>query len=307
MGKKLNTKEFIKRSHIIHNNFYDYSLVKYETNKIKVKIICPIHGEFKQTPKSHLKGQKCKKCVIEKQKKRMTLSTEEFINKANKIHSFKYDYSLTKYTHNNNKIIIICPIHGEFEQVAHTHLRGYQCQRCSSNAMLTNEEFVKRSNKKHNNKYDYSLLKYNGYDNKVKIICSIHGEFEQRAGNHLNGAGCPRCNLSKGVLKIIKLLEEKKVKFVLEKTFKNCKSIQLLPFDFYLEDFNACIEFDGIQHFKPMFIWGGEKAFRKIQERDKIKTNFCIDNDINLLRIKYNENIEKKIENFLKAGRIRNY
>ena len=98
---------------------------------------------------------------------------------------------------------------------------------------------------------------------------------------------------------IIKFLQENNVTFVEQKTFDNCKYKQKLQFDFFLPDYNMCIEFDGIQHFKPIEAWGGKSELTNIQKKDKIKTNYCQDNKIKLLRIKYNEKVDKKLIEYL--------
>lgn len=120
------------------------------------------------------------------------LTTEEFIERANKRHNFKYDYSKTEYIGSTLKTCIICKTHGEFWQRPHNHLKGQGCPKCSGNYMNT-EYFIECSKKVHGNKYDYSLVDYTGKDIKVKIICPTHGIFEQRAGDHLRGHGCPLC------------------------------------------------------------------------------------------------------------------
>jgi len=119
--------KFISKANIIHNNFYDYSKVKYINIKTKIKIICPIHGEFEQSPNNHLSGHGCKKCGLEKRK----LNEVEFIKKCKIKHNNLYDYSKVKYINSSSKIKIICPIHGEFEQVAGSHLFGDGCKKCA--------------------------------------------------------------------------------------------------------------------------------------------------------------------------------
>ena len=87
--KKLTREEFIKKAKEIHGNKYDYSKAEYVDTHTKVSIICPIHGEFLQSPHENYKGNGCKKCLAEKRK----LSHKEFVEKAEKIHGKKYDYS----------------------------------------------------------------------------------------------------------------------------------------------------------------------------------------------------------------------
>ena len=286
---KMNNDVFIKKSKEIHGNSYDYSLVEYINNYTKVKIICPLHGVFEQTPNSHLSNKNgCSKCGGTKK-----LTNNEFIEISNKIHNNFFDYSLTNYINNKTKVEIICPIHGVFKQkpINHTSLRQ-ACPKCGGTEKLTNEKFIELSNKIHNNKYDYINVDYINNTKKVKIICPIHGVFEQTPNSHLRGSGCPICKTSKGELEIQRILYNKNIKYITQYTFDNCKNKRKLPFDFYLPDYNMCIEFDGKQHYETIKYWGGEETLIKTKNNDKIKTNYCKNNNIKLIRIKYNECID---------------
>jgi len=287
MEKK--TNNFTSKSKITHNNKYDYSLVNYINSYTKVKIICPIHGIFKQTPKSHLRGSNCPKCASYL-KSGKNLNNEKFIEKSTRIHDNKYDYSLVNYINSYTKVKIICPIHGIFEQrPTHHYNGGHGCQKCSNNVIIF-DKFIEKSNQIHDSKYDYSLVNYIDTHTQVKIICPIHGIFEQRPIHHYNGSGCPKCKNSKGETIISNFLKKEKIKFIPQKRFDNCTFIYPLPFDFYLPSHNICVEYDGEQHFKPILIWGGKKEFEKIKIRDQIKTDYCEKNNIKLIRIKYNDN-----------------
>lgn len=125
-----NVDDFINESLLIHKGKYDYSLVEYINTETKVKIICPIHGEFEQKPKKHLKGQGCYNCGVEKIKEKTIKSNDTFINEAKEKHDDKYDYSLTNYINAHSKINIICSEHGIFEQAAYSHLLGKGCSKC---------------------------------------------------------------------------------------------------------------------------------------------------------------------------------
>ena len=186
--KKLTNSIFIKRSKKSHGDKYDYSKVNYIDCYTKVIIICPKHGEFEQLPRFHLEGKGCKKCGGSEK-----LTTEEFINKANKIHNNKYDYSKVNYINNSTKVTIICPVHGKFEQISNSHLSGKGCKKCGGTEKLTTEEFINKANKIHNNKYDYSKVKLVNVRTKIVIICPVHGIFEQTPNCHLNGNGCKKC------------------------------------------------------------------------------------------------------------------
>ena len=209
---KTNKENFIKESNEVHQNKYDYSKVDYKGVTTKVKIICPVHGEFWQTPRVHLNGCGCPKCGLERQNDATRLTTEEFIIRANKIQGNKYDYSKVEYVDYMTKVCIICPEHGEFWQTPNKHLLGQGCPKCGNTKKLTLTEFIERSRKIHTDKYDYSKVKYINNGTKVCIICPDHGEFWQTPHNHLIGHGCPKCKNNKISASETKTTE----KFVLE-------------------------------------------------------------------------------------------
>lgn len=121
------TNCFVSKARLVHGNKYDYSKVEYVNYKTKVCIICPIHGEFWQTPNDHLSKKGCPSCGGTK---RLTL--EEFIAKANDIHNNFYNYSTSAYKNSKTKIEIICPKHGSFFQTPNDHLSGKGCPLCKS-------------------------------------------------------------------------------------------------------------------------------------------------------------------------------
>jgi hypothetical protein len=296
--KKFSKEEFIKKAKKIHNNKYDYSKTYYNNSRSNIIVICPIHGEFEQRANSHLSGNGCKKCASEKQK----ITKEEFIKKAKKIHNNKYDYSKVNYVNNKENVVIICPIHGEFKQRPDMHLyQGTMCPLCSIEKRKkirssNTKEFVERAKTIHKDRYDYTKVNYVNSKKKVKIICLIHGEFEQRPNDHLSGKGCPICSRSKGEILIENWLSENNIAFEREKKFKKCKYKKCLPFDFYLPEYNILIEYDGEQHFKATGGYFTEELLSSIKKKDEIKNEFCKKNNINLMRISYKDNVEKKLQ-----------
>lgn len=292
MRERKTTKQFIKDAKKIHGDRYDYSLTEYVGAHNKVKIICSIHGIFEQKPSNHLSGYNCTLC-----NNAYHLNTKKFIEKSNEIHNFKFDYSLLNYKNNRSKVKIICPIHGIFEQNAANHLVGRGCKKCDVfNRTVTLDEFVLKSNKIHNNKYDYSLVEYVNNETKIKIICPIHGIFEQTPLNHISQKqGCPICKESRGEKEISEILKNLNIKFEREYKFEDCRNKNLLPFDFYLLDYNSCIEFDGSQHFKLNEFFGGAEGFKKIVKNDQIKNEYCKNNNIRLIRIRYDHDIYSSI------------
>jgi very-short-patch-repair endonuclease len=122
--------------------------------------------------------------------------------------------------------------------------------------------------------------------------------FIQKPTTHLKGCGCPMCNESQGERKISQILENKKINFISQKKFDGCLYKRKLKFDFYLPDYNTCIEYDGEQH-NVMYRFEKTNERLKIrQKRDKIKNEYCKENNIHLIRIKYNESIEEKLKMF---------
>jgi hypothetical protein len=282
----INRKEnFINKAKVIHNNSYDYSSVEYINNRNKVKIICKIHGIFEQRPDNHIcLKQGCSMCSGNNKR-----TTDEFIKLAKLKHNNLYKYPNTNYINDSTYVDILCEKHGEFKQIPNAHLRGAGCGICSGNIKLTNEEFVNKSNEKHNNFYDYSKSNYTGINNKVLIICPKHGEFSQVPNSHLRGVGCPFCNHSKGEKLIKEYLKENKIEFIPQHRFDDCKSIRPLPFDFYLPDYNMCIEYNGEQHYKPIKFFGGVKKFNSLKYNDETKVDFCNKNNIELIIVTYKD------------------
>lgn len=302
-GKKrtLTTDEFIKKAKEVHGGKYEYSLVDYKNNSTKVKIICSEHGVFNQTPANHLFNHGCDKCARAIQKERMTQNIDEFTEKAKEIHRDKYNYSLVDYKNNSTKVKIICPKHGIFNQTPNSHISGSNgCSQCSGKFKITANTLKYRAKIIHGNKYDYSLVsEIKNSTTKIKIVCQEHGVFLQTPDAHLNQRqGCPHCRESKGERDIANFLEKNKILFKRQHVFNKCvnpKTKRNLRFDFYLPDYNMCIEYDGEQHFKPKKRFGGENGYNLTIYRDSIKNEFCKNNKIKLMRIKFNEKIINKL------------
>lgn len=303
MGRKSTTsEEFIRRCKEKHGNKYNYSKVKYKSNRDKVIIICPTHGEFLMQPRNHLRSNSgCNKC-----KPNVGLTTEQFIERGKVLHNNKYDYSKIIYVNKLSKLNIICPKHGEFEQVARNHIMdGCGCQKCaneiiSDSRTLGLDIFIEKSNLIHDGKYDYNEVIYKTNTDKVIIKCPKHGVFKQRPIEHLRGCGCSKCKESKGEKKVREYLIENNIKYYPQYKFDDCRNKNPLPFDFYLPELNMCIEYNGAQHYRPVKYWGGEETLKKIKFRDNIKKEYCIKNKINLLVIRYNEKIENKLIKIIK-------
>jgi hypothetical protein len=228
------------------------------------------------------------------------LTQEEFIKLCKIKNNNFYDYDKTIYINKRLDITVTCPIHGDFECNANNHRRGHGCYKCGidSNGCLKRnniKDMEERLKLIHNNKYVYNFSEYKNTHSKIKIICPKHGEFQQTYLNHSNGQDCPQCKSSAGELAIRSALISQGLKFTPQKRFPGCKDKLELPFDFYLDDYNICIEYQGSQHYEPKF---GKKNFEYTKSHDKLKKDFCKNNNIKLIEIHYKE--FKNIKNILK-------
>lgn len=280
-------ESFKTKALLFYNNKYDYSLVEYINNKTKVKIICEEHGIFEKTPYNHLnRNQGCPKCGYNKLSLYKKSNADDFIKKSIKIHGEKYDYSNVIYIDAKTKVDILCKEHNNlFSMTPNNHLRGQICSFCIGKKLNT-KTFIEKSKKKHK-EYDYSNVDYEHSQKYVSITCKKHGDFRMKPNDHLQGQGCPNCKKSKGELKIKEILEKLKVKYINQYKFNDCKYKRELLFDFYLIDYNICIEYDGEQHFQPIETFGGLKRFEEDKIRDSIKNDYCNKNKIKVIRIPY--------------------
>jgi len=214
MPIKLTQKEVLGRFKKVHGDEYDYSLVDYKGQGKKVIIVCPVHGHFLQRPGDHLRGSGCEDCGILKRSNSQRKTREKFIEDAKSVHGDKYDYSLVEYKGNDKKVIIICPIHGDFFQTPSNHIK-YECRDCgilkNSNAQRkTREKFIEDAKSVHGDEYDYSLVEYVNAGTKVKIICKKdgHGVFNQIPSDHHDGHGCRKCAIIQRAIRRAKSKED---------------------------------------------------------------------------------------------------
>jgi len=306
MSKQSKTKQFIDKAISIHSNKYGYDNVHYNNNKTRIHIYCKkCKKYFLQIPNNHLRGQGCSKCSGKKKP-----TTKEYIEKIltkypeNKN---KYNYDKVVYINSSTKILIwCCKCKKYFKQSASAHLDGRGCWDCGGSKPLKTITFVNKVlNKYPENKikYNYDNVIYTNTENKILIGCNKHKKyFFQTPHNHLRGQGCPICKESKGEKQISKCLDENDIIYETQKRFKYCKYKNTLSFDFYLPEYNICIEYQGEQHYKPVKKIGRKwftleesvKNYEKNKYKDKLKRKFCINNNITLIEIPYWEfkNIE---------------
>jgi len=279
------TEKFIEKANKLHNFKYNYDKTIFVFNRTPVIITCKIHGDFLQQPCYHLQKQGCKKCGLGKGAliKNETCKNN-FLEKVNKIHHNKYDYSLVNYTKAIHKIKIICKEHGIFEQSPNSHLNGNGCNKCAVLSTANKQRhtlsfFIEKSNLIHKNKYNYELVEYKTARKKEKIICPIHGEFDQIANKHLKGQGCIACGHDlinfkkshwikkakdrKGVFYIIKCWNKNEEFYKLGITFNSVKQrynhSKFMPYNYKI--------IKEIISENLSYIWDLEKRFKRIKAK----------------------------------------
>ncbi len=204
---------------------------------------------------------------------------EKFLKKCLNKFGDKYDYSLVNYTNSTNKVKIICPEHGIFEQAPASHIRGKGCKLCGientkNKLKLDKKLFIDKSILIHSNKYDYSLVEYINSHSKVKIICPEHGMFEQLPYDHINMHGCNKCSSS------ISSFENNINEFILSLSIKTITSSRSIikpnQIDIFLPDYNIGIEFNGLYWHSELF---------KDKNYHLSKTELCESKGIRLIHI----------------------
>jgi hypothetical protein len=283
-SKNFRTKEqIINEATKIYGNIYDYSLIKDAGRNEKIKIICKKHGIFEKYVYEFLDEKRgCPKCSIEEKYKKI----DEFI-KDSEIE--KRNISIIgDFKNSSTKTTFRCEKCGyEWVALPSKIQSGRGCPKCSKHIKPTTDEFIKKSKEIHKEDYDYSLVNIDNatYKNNyhVDIICKKHGIFSQSIHLHMNGGGCPICKESNLEKEIRHFLDEQNIKYEMYWKNENMRNKNPLSLDFYLPEYNMAIECQGKFHFEIINALGGEIAYKRQNDNDIIKHNFCKKNNIKLL------------------------
>lgn len=292
----------------------EYKIIgKYVNSTTKVEITHLLCGAvFTALPLNILRGHGCKNCANNNLSKNRRKSNDEFIQEI--INLYKGEYiPLEEYGKNSKeKILFKHSICGNVWKISPSNiLKGRGCPECFNkrkgvSQKNTTENFSKIVEQESNGKY-VLLGEYVNAKTKVSIkhlVCETI--LEMTPDKFKQGQRCRCSNLSKGEMQITEFLNNKSIFFKFQKTFPNCRNKKELLFDFYLPEYNLCVEYHGEQHYSPIDFAGkgvswAKKEFLKNTKRDKIKEKYCKDNKIPLIIIPYWEfdNIKEILEKTL--------
>jgi len=276
---------------------------KYDGALTKITHRCLIHDiNWDTTPSRALQGVGCEMCHGERIASVKFKTNEQYIKEVNNINP--HIIVIEKYIDAKTPILHKCNIHNvEWKALPDNVLHGHGCYRCGNEKSANTRSKCHEQYVSELKEINENILVIGDYLNALTPIlhkCMKDGyEWDLRPANALLGQGCPKCRDSRGERQIRQWLDNHNILYESQKIFDDCKDIKPLPFDFYLPNYNICVEFDGEQHYKPIEYFGGKKMFELRVKHDNIKNGYCQRNNIELLRIPYYEDVEEKLNNFL--------
>lgn len=269
-------------------------LSEYKNNSSGIRCKCLIDGyEWDGVPHVLLQGHGCPECYRKKANRR---NEDEFLSELGK--RFPTVKLKSKYIRMGIKVDYECTVCGyEWSAIPDTILNNPNsvgCPRCAGRGRVSEKEYANRVSKT-NNLVEY-IGGFCGMEKHANFKCVKCGyEWHTTAASILQGKACPRCRMSHGAVKIEQYLKNHNITYEREYRFDDCKNERPLPFDFFVPTLNMCIEYDGEQHFMPVRFGKNEtdehveKKFASQKVNDDIKTNYCHENNINLVRIPYTD------------------
>lgn len=262
---------------------------KYVNAKTNILHRCKIDGyEWEVRPANLLSGKGCPVCSKMKKKTHNEYIAEiEIINPNIEV--------IETFINVNTKILHRCKIDGyEWYATPNNILRGKGCARCAGNERYGHDGYIKRVAEINSNIEVLGV--YVNAHTSILHRCRIDGyEWYALPNRILNGCGCPKCNESKGEKAITNWLNKNNILYEPQKRYVDCKDKKPLPFDFYLPEYNVCIEYQGQQHYEPIEYFGGKNKFEEQIKKDKIKREYCKKNDIFLFEIPCYSNLDEEL------------
>lgn len=233
-------------------------------------------------PTAILRGCGCAKCKSEKISSALSLTNQEFLDRIS-----DNIEPLEAYKNNSTKILCRCKSCGHTWKVLPSNLlKGSGCIVCT-NHYKDNTLFLTQLSK--TLPCIITKEEYRGIYKKIKCSCLICGnDFMKSPHKLLVGQGCPFCKNSKGEMKINSFLQKNNLDFVTQKRFYDLRGVNngQLSYDFYLQDYNLLIEYQGNFHDGTADIQT-DNALKIQQEHDRRKREYAKDHNIELLEIWY--------------------
>ena len=300
MGRKKKSIEEIRQ--FFEKEGYELLSTEYVNKNTKLEYICPKGHKHSISWDNFSHGRRCPECAMKIRKSKLKIPYDE-IKQAFELEG--YILLSTEYINNSSQLEYICPKGHKHSTNWDNFKQGRRCPECGIETVKSKLKLSYDEVKQGFEKEGYILLstKYIKNTSKLKVQCPKGHEYEVSWGHFNEGKRCPVCNSSKGEKRISLFLKENNINYEVQKLFKECSYKRMLPFDFYLPDHNICIEYDGQQHYDIIDFSGknqkrAEEQFKQTQKKDNIKTQYCLDNNIKLIRIPYWE--FDNIENILK-------
>lgn len=301
MARKLTYQEV--KEYIESNSDCKLLSTEYIDSHKKLKLLCEC-GEIFETTYATIKKMKkirCKKCVIKSTSKKNMNSYEDVLKTVEEKIGERFTILPFEYKgKQKTNIDLICKKCGkEISRLYHTiNTKDIKCECEFQLEKWTKERAIILVYEYTN---DFEVLECKRGDAIILKHKNCGCEFSRAFWNiqQNQGVKCPLCDSkeSLGVKIITEYLEDNDIEYIKEYRFSDCKDIKTLPFDFYLPKYNICIEYDGQQHFKPNGFSSSEEHFIKTIKHDEMKNKYCQENNIHLVRIRYDEN--KNIKNIL--------
>ena len=279
---RLTNDNFLFRMKDIHPNIE--VLEEYVTSQTKVKCKCLKCGyEFSSVPASLLSGYGCLKCGNAPRK-----TTDVYKEEVKSLVGDEF-VVCGEYINCDSKIRMYHTVCNKYFDIPPTiFLMKHKCPNCAPNARVSEEEFKKRIIESIGDNYELISEFKNTYI-KVNILHKTCGKtyWVRPSSIFLKKSGCPYCCKSKGEDRVESYLKNNCIEYEIQKKFDDCRDKRRLPFDFYLPQYNTCIEYDGELHYLSIDYFGGKKSHDKVVIHDNIKTQYCKENNISLIRIPY--------------------
>ena len=273
-------------------------LGEYIDAKTPILHFCKLHKiEWLASPSNILYGKGCYMCCGEKIADKLRKNRNQYITELEKANP--NIILVGEYIDSHTPALHKCKVDSyEWYTKPSNVICRTGCPMCAGNVKKTHEQYVEEVQLINS---DIEVIE-EYIDAKTSILhkCKIDGYIWFAVPDAvLHGCGCPQCAESSGERQIRQWLEKHNIKYEYQKSFDDCRDILPLPFDFYLISYNCCIEYDGRQHYESIEFFGGQEHLKYVKSHDNIKTEYCKNNNIKLLRIPYFANVEEELNNFL--------